>query len=78
MPQGAVVVAVRQVIPFANAAPTGWRQIGRTAFRCYSTRRDPPIALKPGDTVRFTPVPHKDLGKLETDSMGGAVREPVT
>ena len=61
VPRGAVVVAVRQVIPFANAAPTGWRQIGRTAFRCYDPGLDPAIPLRAGDEVCFEPI---DAGRL--------------
>lgn len=78
VPQGAVVVAVRQVIPFANAAPTGWRQIGRTAFRCYARNATPPIPLKAGDSVRFDPAPARDFARLtETGPLGGAVAEPI-
>lgn len=78
VPRGAVVVAVRQVIPFANAAPTGWRQIGRTAFRCYSRDGEPPIPLKAGDSVAFDPVPAKDFARLEqTGPLGGAARESI-
>ncbi len=77
VPQGAVVVAVRQVIPFANAAPTGWRQIGRTAFRCYDPRMDPPLPLKPGDEVRFQPITAATLARLEGEPRGGAEAEAL-
>ena len=76
VPRGAVVVAVRQVIPFANAAPTGWRQVGRTAFRCYVKSGAPAIALRAGDTVRFEPVPAKDYARLvESGPLGGATSQ---
>lgn len=76
VPRGAVVVAVRQVIPFANAAPTGWRQVGRTAFRCYVKTGAPAIALRAGDTVRFDPVPAKDFARLvEAGPLGGATSQ---
>lgn len=79
VPQGAVVVAVRQVIPFANAAPTGWRQVGRTAFRCYFRDRDPAIALGPGDEVRFEPASASEVRQLldKGDPMGGAACEAL-
>lgn len=78
VPQGAVVVAVRQVIPFANAAPTGWRQIGRTAFRCYAKEGEPPIPLRAGDSLRFDPVPEADFARLsDAGPLGGAVAEPI-
>jgi len=79
VPPGAVVVAVRQVIPFANAAPTGWRQVGRTPFRCFAPDRDPAIALAAGDEITFQSV---EPGSFETladtgDGLGGAVVEPI-
>ena len=78
VPRGAVVVAVRQVIPFANAAPTGWWQIGQTAFRCYARAGTPPIPLRAGDSVRFEPVPARNFAALtEAGPLGGAVAEPV-
>ena len=77
VPRGAVVVAVRQVIPFANAAPTGWRQIGRTAFRCYDPQATPPLPLRPGDEVRFQPVSASALARLEGDERGGAEAEAL-
>ncbi len=76
VPRGAVVVAVRQVIPFANAAPTGWRQVGRTAFRCFDAALDPAIPLRPGDEVSFRPVEAAYLDRLldKAPAFGGAER----
>lgn len=78
VPQGAVVVAVRQVIPFANAAPTGWWHIGQTAFRCYSRDGTPPIPLSAGDSVRFEPVPAADFARFQdAGPLGGATSEMI-
>ncbi|MDD9923422.1 MAG: carboxyltransferase domain-containing protein [Boseongicola sp.] len=80
VPAGAVVVAVRQIIPFANPSPTGWRQIGRTAFRCFDTERLQPILLQAGDEVQFVPTSADQLQSLETapDGLGGAICEIVS
>ena len=75
VPRGAVVVAVRQVIPFANPAPTGWRQIGRTAFRCYDPNLEQALPLSPGDEVGFLPVSPTDVTKVEAEPFGGAKME---
>ena len=77
VPRGAVVVAVRQVIPFASAAPTGWRQIGRTAFRCHDPGAKVPLPLRAGDEMQFEPVSAADLERYLKDasSNGGAVAE---
>lgn len=79
VPAGAVVIAVRQVIPFANAAPTGWRQIGRTSFRCYRADREAPLPLKAGDEIQFEAIPAAKLQELTSasDGMGGARKETV-
>jgi len=77
VPRGAVVVAVRQVIPFANAAPTGWRQIGRTSFRCYDPGQEAPLPLRPGDEVGFLPVSLQELQAAEPRAYGGAEVEEL-
>ncbi|WP_249361028.1 carboxyltransferase domain-containing protein, partial [Citrobacter sp. wls613] len=33
----------------------GWQLIGHTAIKLFDPRRDEPILLRPGDTVRFVP-----------------------
>ena len=77
VPQGAVVVAVRQVIPFANPVPTGWWQIGRTAFRCHDQQEDPALPLSPGDEIRFRPVPADAWERLAAAPRGGAEQEAL-
>ena len=79
VPPGAIVVAVRQVIPFATSAPTGWRQIGRTPFRGFAPDRDPPIALAAGDEVSFQSVEPEAIETLASasDGLGGAVFEAI-
>jgi len=74
VPRGAVVAAVRQIIPFANAAPTGWRQIGRTAFRCHDPALEPAIPLRPGDEMEFHPITSMELTRLWDQALayGGA------
>jgi KipI family sensor histidine kinase inhibitor len=78
VPRGAVVVAVRQAIPFANPAPTGWWQIGRTAFRCHDPEADPALPLGAGDEVRFRAVPPEAWDRLLGSPFGGAEREELS
>jgi inhibitor of KinA len=56
VPAGALVIAVRQMVLFANPSPTGWRQIAQTAFKCFDGDAPDPMPLSPGDEVRFVPV----------------------
>ena len=76
-PAGALVMAVRQLIIYANAAPTGWRQIGLTGFRPFRPDHTDPITLAPGDEVSFRTVALGDLAG-DGDGLGGAVCEAVS
>ena len=81
VPRGALVVAVRQMVLFGVEAPTGWRQVGRTLFGCFEPARERPIALSPGDAVRFEPVSPETLrARAEADPTGhgGATWEDAT
>jgi KipI family sensor histidine kinase inhibitor len=78
VPAGALVVALRQIVLFANPSPTGWRWIGTCAFAPFQADRAEPFALRANDRIRFTAV---DSGTIETlkanqsDGLGGAVCE---
>jgi KipI family sensor histidine kinase inhibitor len=80
VPAGALVVAVRQLVLFGTEAPTGWRQVGLTRFRCLDPSRPRPIALTAGDEVRFEPVAPDALrarAEADPEGHGGATREEV-
>lgn len=77
VPAGALVVAIRQLVLFTAAMPTGWRHIGTTAFRTFDPARDIPVALTPGDDVRFCEITEAELRDLQKDSMGGATWEAL-
>ena len=78
VPAGALVIAIRQLVLFTAAMPTGWRHIGQTAFRPFDPARARPIVFSPGDEVRFQPITVAELRDLETgDTLGGATWEPL-
>lgn len=56
VPEGALVVAIRQFVLFSAPTPTGWRHIGQTAFRCFRPESADPFALRPGDELTFPAV----------------------
>lgn len=78
-PAGAVVVAVRQVIIFPTPTPTGWRQVGRTAFRAFRPGSGTPFPLAAGDEVQFRAVDADELAALAAADPegGGAVAETI-
>ncbi len=74
VPAGAIVTAVRQIVLFANDSPTGWRQVGRSAFRPFQPQQSEPFPLSPTDALTFQPVFAEDFRALlaSNDPMGGA------
>lgn len=81
VPQGALVVAIRQLIIFTNDTPTGWRHIGQTAFRTFRPDSDAPFPLSPGDEMCFPQVSaaeYAQIASANTSGDGGALREEIT
>lgn len=76
VPQGALVVAIRQLIVFSVGTPTGWRHIGQTGLRLFRPDAVDPFLLRPGDEVLFHPA--EDLARLRAVPDGGAVAEALT
>lgn len=77
VPAGAVVAAVRQLVLFGAPSATGWRMIGRSAFRTFQQDRAEPILLKPGDAIAFAAISANELAGLEAEpgGLGGATCE---
>ncbi|GAB4272568.1 MAG: 5-oxoprolinase subunit PxpB [Pararhodobacter sp.] len=71
VPEGAVTVAIRQIVLFAISAPTGWRHVGQTAFRLFRPEAPEPFALRPGDEVIFDPVAPDKLERMRGDGPDG-------
>lgn len=74
VPRGAITTAIGQVVLFANPSPTGWRWLGRTAFRLFAPEAETPVALAPGDALRFHAISAPELDALQDtgDPLGGA------
>ena len=77
VPYGAIALAIRQLVLFANPSPTGWRQVARTAFRPYQPDAPTPLPLGTGDELRLIPVGAGEMDALLAagDPMGGARQE---
>ncbi|MGJ8596797.1 5-oxoprolinase subunit B family protein [Sulfitobacter sp.] len=71
VPAGALVVAIRQLIIFTNASPTGWRHVGQTAFRNFRPNDPTPIALSPGDELCFPSVTAAEYARITTADLSG-------
>lgn len=78
VPVGALTVAIRQLVMFSVAAPTGWRHVGQTAFRLFRPETDRPFVLRPGDEVLFTATTPEKLDAMRKDADGGATSQVIT
>ncbi|MGE3147158.1 MAG: allophanate hydrolase subunit 1, partial [Pseudorhodoplanes sp.] len=67
VPAGAIVLAVRQIVMFSAASATGWRQVGRAAFRSFVPGRDIPMPLRAGDAVRFAQADMEEIDRLSAE-----------
>ncbi len=78
VPASSIVLAVRQIVLFANPAPTGWRQVGQSLLPCCRPEWEKPVLLSAGDGVRFHAVGHGELEALRSDPMGGVKGEVMS
>ncbi|WP_413450033.1 urea amidolyase family protein [Georgenia phoenicis] len=74
VPAGAVALAGPFSAVYPRSSPGGWQLVGRTDARLWDLDREPPALLRPGDRVRFRPVPEQ--ARLRTDEPIGP--PPVT
>ncbi len=77
VPQGALVVAIRQLVLFGVSAPTGWQHVGQTAINLFQPKADEPILLRPGDEVQFVATDAASLNNMRSDPNGGATFETI-
>ena len=78
IPAGGLCVAIRQLVLFPRPTPTGWRQVGQTAFRLFRPEDASPFVLKPGDEMRFRSVDPDELKTLADEPNGGALVEALS
>lgn len=77
VPAGALTVAIRQIVLFSNASPTGWRHVAQTALKLFQSAADDPFLLRPGDEALFVRTTPDALLALRDDPMGGATYEAL-
>ena len=63
VPQGALVLAISQLVLFSTAAPTGWRHVGQTGFKLFQPETEQPFALTAGDELQFEPVTRAEFDR---------------
>ncbi len=65
VPAGSVGIGGAQTGIYPDAAPGGWRLIGRTPLRLFDPCADPPARFAPGDLVRFVAIDADRFAALE-------------
>lgn len=78
IPEGALAVAIRQLVLFSASTPTGWRHVGQTAIKLFQPHAEDPFVLRAGDEVQFHAVSAEALTNMRHDPMGGATKEALT
>lgn len=77
VPAGSLVVALRQLVLFTNDTPTGWRQIGQTAFRNFEPNSASPFRLRAGDEMEFVRVGQDEMRRCLADPTRATAAELV-
>jgi KipI family sensor histidine kinase inhibitor len=67
VPIGSVGIAEKQTGIYPCEVPGGWRIIGRTPLKLFNAHRQPPAFLKPGQTVKFKPIPEDEYQALSKE-----------
>ena len=76
VPVGGLAVAIKQMVLFPVATPTGWRHVGQTAIKLFRPASDHPFVLRPGDEVLFPAVSRAEYENLQAAGPdGGATSE---
>jgi len=63
VPAGSVAIAAGQTGIYPMETPGGWHILGRTAMRPFDPRRPNPVLFRPGDRVRFVPIPREEFDR---------------
>jgi KipI family sensor histidine kinase inhibitor len=65
IPPGSVGIGGGQTGIYPLRSPGGWNLIGRTPFRLFDPKRNPPTLLQAGDRVRFRVITPEEFDSLK-------------
>lgn len=72
VPKGSVAIGGAQTGIYPDVLPGGWNIIGRTPLTMFDVSRPEPFLIKPGDTVRFSPVSREEYDAILAREGAGA------
>jgi inhibitor of KinA len=67
VPAGSVAIAGGQTGIYPEVTPGGWNIIGRTPLRPFDATRVEASLFKPGDEVRFRPIPPTEFARVAAE-----------
>lgn len=77
VPEGALVVAIRQMVLFSVSTPTGWRHVGQTRLRLFRPETEQPFIFRPGDEVQFSSISPEEFHNIGASDPDGGARSEV-
>jgi KipI family sensor histidine kinase inhibitor len=77
VPAGSVAIGGIQCCIYSVESPGGFWLLGRTPVRLYDPAAPEPILLRPGDRVRFRPIPRHEYDDIAARVAAGAFRPVI-
>ena len=72
IPKGSVAIGGSQTGVYTMESPGGWSIVGNTPVSLFSSEKDPPCFMKPGDRVQFFAISEKLHEKIMTEQEAGS------
>lgn len=67
IPEGAIILALRQSVITTVPMPTGWYHVATTPLPLFDPARSWPFLLAPADKVQFVPMSEEEAAALDPD-----------
>jgi KipI family sensor histidine kinase inhibitor len=71
VPRSTVAIAMDMTTIYPFESPGGWHLIGRTPLWMFDRRREQPVFLAPGDSIRFERVDRKTFDRIAREVEAG-------
>lgn len=73
LPRSSVAIAMDMTTIYPFESPGGWHLIGRTPLWMFDQRRDQPVFLAPGDSLRFQRIDRKTFDRIAAQVEAGTL-----
>jgi KipI family sensor histidine kinase inhibitor len=73
VPRSSVAIAMDMTTIYPFDSPGGWHLIGRTPLWMFDQRREQPVFLAPGDSLRFERIDRREFDRLAGEVEAGTL-----